>query len=146
VPPHPDDLPPEIDDAARRFAGCVNSARMLPSGFNGWLAIRLLDGGCDMTVYDNRRDAVRHVTDERWYFFFCMAEAVAGITDEVAARILRFARKANMSGFSKLSDPDAPDGGGDLIMPSPMEYYDRQLRQLPGAHGPQRRRGGGIMR
>lgn len=95
-----------------------------------FLAIRLSDGSCDGTLYESKQAAVRHVPDERWYAFFSFRGAPNGFASpKDAAIFLAFHRAAYDRGF-RLPDPDAKDGGPDLIMPMNEEHVMDQLARL----------------
>lgn len=95
------------------------------------LTIRLRDGYCNGTLYESKRDAVRHCGgDEQWFAFFSFRNAPNGFgSPRDAAVFLAYHRLAYENGF-RLPDPDAVDGGPDLIMPTPAEHMNNQLARL----------------
>lgn len=95
-----------------------------------WVAIRLSDGGSDGALYDSKREAVRHQSDEFTCAYFSYRGAPNGFASPKEAAIwLEYHRQAYDAGF-RLPDPDAATGGPDLIMPTPNEQVQLQLAQL----------------
>lgn len=92
-----------------------------------WMAFKLQDGRSDNVLYDNKRDAVRHQSDE----FLCMYVKLApgGMNVCEAEAMLKFTRQAYNNGF-RLPDPDARSGGPDLIPRVGMEKVKAQIRAL----------------
>jgi hypothetical protein len=136
-PPNPRE---PVEDAAKRCADIVNSfLAFVPWDElkNKWLAIRLIDGGHDGTLYDSKRDAVRHQSDEKLCCYISYRNCAAGISAIEAQRFLDFNRAAYDAGF-RLPDPDDVTGGPDLFMPFGQYddwriYHDRRfiLPNLP---------------
>jgi hypothetical protein len=100
-----------------------------------WVALRLEDGGSDGTLYDSKRDAVRHQSDEFLCAYFSYRGAPNGF-DNVrdCAAWLAYHRHAYSRGM-RLPDPDDAHGGPDLILPTAEEqFYDQLQRLLPGVN------------
>lgn len=95
------------------------------------VTIRLRDGYVDGTLYESKRDAVRHCGgNEQWYAFFSFRSAPNGFgSPRDAAVFLAYHRLAYDRGF-RLPDPDDRHGGPDLIMPTAEEQVADQLRRL----------------
>jgi hypothetical protein len=95
-----------------------------------WVAIRLSDGGSDGALYDSKRAAVRHQADEFLCAYFSYRGSPNGFASAKDAAIwLEYHRQAYDAGF-RTPDPDAADGGPELIMPTPNEQMKLQLAQL----------------
>ena len=80
-----------------------------------WLAVNLQDGSTDGTLYDTKREAVRHQLDEFMCAYFCFRNCLGGITPKEAMIWLDWVRKAYDAGF-RMPDPDAQHGGKDVFM------------------------------
>ena len=122
-------------DSAKRARDIIGSyVAFIPfeQRVRSWVAIRLSDGGSDGTLYDSKRDAVRHQADEFTCAYFSYRGAPNGFsTSKEAAVWLEFHRQAYDHGF-RLPDPDAANGGPDLIMPTPNEQVSLQLGRFRG--------------
>ncbi|SRR5260221_2489235 len=93
-----------------------------------WVALRLADGSSDGTLYDSKRDAVRHQLDEQICAYFSYRNSINGFQNVKDAAVwLEFHRMAYDSGF-RLIDPDDASGGKDVIMPITMEQLMAQIR------------------
>lgn len=117
-----------VSDAARRMADQINN-RLAFSGWeirNSWMAFKLDDGSTTGTLYDSRIDAVRHC-DEKYHAFFCFRNALSGVTPKDCQIFLNMNRHAYDAG-GHLVDPDAPNGGVDLILPSAS--YDKLTNRI----------------
>lgn len=114
-----------ISDAAHRANDAVNE-KLAHNGWdirNCWMAFRLADGTGDGTLYDTKRDAIRHCgNNEKYYFFYCFRNAPGGSNPRDMQIWINMHRHAYDNG-GHLTDPDAPDGGGDRIMST--QHYDR---------------------
>ncbi len=88
-----------------------------------WVALKLQDGSSDGVLYDSRLAAVRHVPDQRWYAFFSFRNAPQGFASLKDAQLfIDYHRMAYAQGAQQaLADPDQPNGGRELIMPTPLE-------------------------
>jgi hypothetical protein len=114
----------DVSDAARRCADIVNGyilSRNWDELRDSWVAIRLSDGGSDGTLYDTKRDAVRHQLFEMQCAYVSFRNLAGGISPLEAERYLDYNRRAYDAGF-RLPDPDAVNGGPDLFLPS--QTYD----------------------
>jgi hypothetical protein len=124
-----------VDDAAKRAYDAVREL----ATFNDydtrvkqspWVALRLSDGESDGRLYDTKRDAVRHQLHEMLCAYFCFRNAPSGFaTYRDAAIYLAWNRAAYDSGM-RMPDPDARNGGRDLVLPTVGEHLDNQLRRL----------------
>jgi len=122
------------DDAAKRaWEQVKNIAASTEWGerVNSFLTIRLSDGYCDGTLYENKKDAVKHCGgNEQWYAFFSFRNAPNGFASPKEAGIfLAYHRAAYDRGF-RLPDPDDQFGGPDLIVPDMNEHLFDQLGRL----------------
>lgn len=98
-------MPTDVSDEGRRASDHVNlhlSAIAVRDAVNKWVAIRLSDGGSDGTLYDTRKDAVRHQLDE----FLCAYVSILpnGTTPVEMTRYLVLCRQLYDKGL-RLSDP-----------------------------------------
>lgn len=126
-------IDPGIIDAAKRASDIVNKA-VLGNAFDmvshKWIAIRLADGGSDGVLYDTRRDAVRRQSDEFQCAYVALRNLRQGAQPEQMARFLQFSRDAYDAGF-RLTDPDAPAGGAEVLMDSNTnDYYKEMMRDV----------------
>ena len=122
---HGDITGPSISDDAKRASDIVNGyyAYMKWEELkNKWVAIKLADGGSDHTLYDSKRDAVRHQSDEFVCAYVALRNCPNGISPLEMERFLAFTRGAYDAGM-RLPDPDAMDGGQDPFMD--VAQYDR---------------------
>lgn len=118
---------PVISDAARRMRDIVNSYVTFMDRdelIRKWIAIRLADGGHDGTLYDSKRDAVRHQSDEFLCAYVSFRNLQSGISLSEAEIFLRFNRQAYDSGF-RLPDPDAQSGGREVLMTTAQHDYQK---------------------
>lgn len=116
--------------AAKRVSDAVNLhvAALGPWEAKGkWVAVRLANGRSDGTLYDTRRDAVRHQSDERLCAYVCVQPSGMSVCD--AESFLSFHRKAYGAGF-RLTDPDHQAGGRDVIRPVMAEQARAYLASL----------------
>jgi hypothetical protein len=116
-------------DEAKRASDIINSYRtFIPWDElrNKWLAIRLSDGGHDGTLYDSKRDAVRHQSDEFLCAYVCFRNLIRGSSPREMELFLKFNRDAYDSGF-RLPDPDADSGGPEVLMTTALrDFYRNQ--------------------
>jgi hypothetical protein len=116
-------------DAAKRASDIINSYRhFIPWDElkNKWLAIRLSDGGHDGTLYDTKRDAVRHQLDEFLCAYVCFRNLQAGSSPREMELFLKFNRDTYDAGF-RLPDPDHQFGGMEVLMTTALrDYYRNQ--------------------
>lgn len=119
-------------EAAKRASDIVNSYRAFVNWDElktKWLAIRLSDGGHDGTLYDNKRDAVRHQLSEYTCAYVCFRNLVGGSSPREMIRFLQFSRDAYDAGF-RLPDPDDVHGGPDVLMTTGQaDYYRDQMKR-----------------
>lgn len=116
-----------VSDAAKRASDIINSyLAFVPWDEikHKWVAIRLSDGGSDGTLYDSKRDAVRHQSDEFLCAYVSYRNMMQGCSPHEMQAFLDFNRKAYDSGF-RLPDPDAQSGGPDLFQS--VTDYDMQV-------------------
>lgn len=102
-------------DAAKRFCDTYNLHKIgAGSAANGkWIAIALHDGSSDDTLYDSKRDAVRHQRhNEQWYAFICIVPPSMKYCD--AEVMLDVHRRMYDAGL-RMTDPDHKHGGMDVI-------------------------------
>lgn len=114
-----------ISDAARRMSDVINlfiSSNGIWELRTKWLAFRLETGENDGALYDTKKQAVQHVTDEKYFAFFCFRNAMAGANPRDCQLWLEVHRMAYEHG-NKLYDPDDIAGGKDMIMST--TGYDR---------------------
>lgn len=110
----------QYSDAAKRAADIVN-------GYLAWMpidelrrkyiAIQLSDGGSDGTLYDSKRDAVRHQLDESVCAYVSFRNLLNGATYREMEIFLKFNRDAYDAGL-RLTDPDEAHGGREVLMTS----------------------------
>lgn len=123
---------PSYSDEAKRASDIINayySYVPLDRLLRSWVAIRLSDGGSDGVLYDSKRDAVRHQSDEFLCAYICLKNCPNGISKLEAERFLAFTRSAYEAGF-RLPDPDDITGGRDVFMP--VSQYDGLRRIVNG--------------
>lgn len=117
-------------DAAKRISDAANLAWVF-GGWDGtvgrWMAFKLEDGSTDHAIYDTKRDAIRHVSDELTYAFFKLHPMGMSVCESEI--MLQFTRDAVKRGF-RLVDPDAQNGGPDLIPRIGSEKVNNQLYAL----------------
>jgi hypothetical protein len=80
-----------------------------------WMRFRLQDGWTDGAVYDTKRDAVRHCSNEKYFAFFCFRNAMGGVEPYGCQIFLDVARYQYEIG-APLADPDDISGGSDNII------------------------------
>lgn len=116
---------PSISDDAKRASDIINAYyTYIPWDQlkNSWVAVRLRDGGTDGTLYDSKRDAVRHQSDEFVCAYVALRNCPNGISPLEMERFLAFTRGAYDAGM-RLPDPDRMDGGLEPFMDTAQ--YDR---------------------
>jgi len=122
-------------DAAKRISDAATLAWVF-RGWDGsvgrWMAFSLEDGSTDHTVYDSKRDAVRNVANELNYAFFKLHPMGMSVCE--AEIMLQFTRDAVKRGF-RLADPDAMNGGPDIIPRIGSDKVSNQLYALRKAGG-----------
>lgn len=115
-------------DAAKRASDIINSCLIfMPAVAGRWVAIRLADGGWDGTVYDTKRDAVRHQLDEFRAAYVRIPPP--GTSPAQMQAYLDYCRALYDAGF-RLPDPDDAHGGRDMVLPLQIEDLRHQMRLL----------------
>ena len=100
-----------------------------------WIAFRLADGGWDGTLYESKRDAIRHQVSEYLCGYFSFRGAPNGFSSPRDAQLwLDYHRAAYDAGF-RLPDPDEPAGGPDLMIPTALEEMIIQRSRLIRGRG-----------
>jgi hypothetical protein len=124
---------PGHSDAAKRFSDWYNLHRA--AGLDrGWFAVMLDDGASNGDVYDTRGEAVRHMwPNERWYFY-CTLNAGPSMSVCAAESVLRWRRTMNEV-EGPLLNPDAPDGGLEVIPRLTTEDQEAQIRAVRTGRG-----------
>lgn len=124
-------------NAAKRCSDIVNGyAVAYPADqlYNSWIAIKLADGDSDGVLYDNRKAAVRHQSDEKVCAYLSLRSAPGGMTVKDAFLFIAYHRAAYDAGY-RLPDPDDMNGGQELVMPIERAAVDGQLARLLQAAG-----------
>lgn len=116
------------EDAAKRISDIYNLHRlgMGDASIGRWFAARLNDGTSDDTLYDSKRDAVRHQHHDEQFFTFIKIGPYA-MTPCDAAVMLKTNRTLHDKGI-RLADPDHKRGGLDLIKRVTIEDQLNQSR------------------
>lgn len=97
---------------------------------HAWVAIRLSDGGSDGQLYDKKQAAVRFQLHEMQCAYFSFRFAPNGFSSAKEAAIFLAWHEAAYDAGMRLPDPDAADGGADLIMPFSTEHVQNQMTRL----------------
>lgn len=99
------ETPQQEIDAARRCADAYNFQITVhgENAYGRWIAVRLIDGSSDATLYDSKADAVRHQLHEMQCAYICIVPGT--MTADDAESFLRTNRKLYDAGL-RLSDPD----------------------------------------
>jgi hypothetical protein len=93
-----------------------------------YIAIRLRDGGTDGVLYDSKQDAIKHQPHERQCAYVCLINLASGSSPRDMAIYLKMNRDAYYRGL-RLTDPDDPTGGPDVLATSRIrDYYNRMIR------------------
>lgn len=135
--------PEFIPDYAKRMSDIVNGFLAFVQPWElrtKCLAIRLVDGGSDGALYDNKRDAVRHQLDEYLCAYFFYRNCMGGITPREAMKFMDYTRAAYDAGM-RLPDPDDVNGGPDHFMSVSQHdnWTGRNARRLILPNGNQAR-------
>jgi len=112
-------------DAAARCADIVRQA-IVDGHVSKWLAIRLSDGGSDGVAYDTREEAVRHQLHETQCGY--VKVRLDNYPPREALSFLRWHRMAYDAG-ARLPDPEAPNGGPELYVPTVIEEAEQFLNR-----------------
>lgn len=112
-----EETPQQKLDAARRCSDAVTFQLTVhgENAFGKWLAVRLIDGSSDATLYDTKADAVRHQFHEQLCAYICIPPT--GMPVEDAQTYLEVNRKLYAGGM-RLSDPDR-----QVQMPMRREFF-----------------------
>jgi hypothetical protein len=125
--------PGDVSDEAKRCFDIINSyVAYVPyeERVRSWVAVRLSDGGSDGVLYHSKRDAVRYQLDEFLCAYFSYRNSPSGFASKTDAELwLRMHRAYYDQGF-RLPDPDAKDGGKDVIQPLDAWQYRQQINRL----------------
>jgi len=129
-----------ISDAAKRAAGIINGYAAFMDRdelMSKYVAIRLSDGGSDGSLYDSKRDAVRHQSDEKLCAYISFRNLPLETTPKEMEVFLRFNREAYDKGF-RLTDPDDQRGGREVLMTTGQhDYYNNMLKSEFWAKNPE---------
>ena len=99
-----------VTDAGKRMSDLINLLTVAQPWDvlkRTWIAIRLQDGGYDGTLYDTRQDAIRHQLDENFCAYFCMRNALGGVTPKDCQLYLNAHRQVYDAG-GRMAEPQAP--------------------------------------
>lgn len=122
----------DLYDAGKRMSDTINLHLTFGKRedlIEKWLAFSLADGSSDNTLYDSKRDAVRHQMHEmQCHYASFRALSPGGVRPYDCTVVLQFTRDAYKAGF-RLPDPDARDGGQDVLMTSAQ--YDWYTSKIP---------------
>lgn len=121
-----------ISDEAKRASDIINGYYAyipLDRLLRSWIAIRLSDGGSDGTLYDSKRDAVRHQSDEFLCAYISLKNCPNGVSPLEAERFLAYTRALYDAGM-RLPDPDDLTGGPEAFMP--VAQFDGLRRIVNG--------------
>lgn len=137
----------QITDAAKKMSDQINGRITFLNPWelrDKWMAFRLQDGWSDGNVYDSKRDAVRHCTNEKYFAFFCFRNAMGGANPKDCQIFLDVARHQYDIG-APLADPEDMHGGPDNIVSTygydlwnqaPVDLaFDEMLRREFGLDG-----------
>jgi hypothetical protein len=116
-------------DAARHCSDAVN-LHLTAIGFDAvkkWVAVRLSTGKSDGVLYDTKRDAVRHQSDENLCAYVCIPPP--GMNPCQAESFMATHRKMYDAGF-RVADPDAKHGGKQVIPRLTVEDQAAQMARL----------------
>jgi hypothetical protein len=97
-----------------------------------WIAIKLADGSPDTTLYDSKRDAIRHQKDE----YLCLYLLVNGVgpggtSPRQMGIYIKFNRDLYRRGY-RMPDPDDVTGGPTVAMTTAwQDVYKQELPPLP---------------
>lgn len=128
-------LDSQLLDAGKRVSDTINSHLVLYRPWylqNKWMAFRLADGTTDNVLYDSKRDAVRHQSDEFKCFYVSFRNCGAGCTPREAAIWLVMNRQAYDKGY-RFVDPDHALGGASVLLTTPLRDY-LQTEMMPWFH------------
>lgn len=124
-----------VTDAAKRAFDIARSIVVFTdyeTRIRGWIAFRLEDGGSDGTLYDSKKDAIRHQANEQSCGYFSFRGAPEGFASAKDAAIWLEYHRHIYSHGGRLVDPDDAHGGPDIIMPTATEQLMGQFWDLAG--------------
>src|SRR5215469_453019 len=132
--PYSKQLTVDLVEAGKRIADALNQ-KLTDYGYwmikTRWMAFSLQDGtaagGKGGDLYDNKRDAVRHQSNEFQWAYICFIHLGHGADPRECAVFLKFTRDAYNRGM-RLPDPDNIHGGAELIMTT--RWRDAYRRRL----------------
>lgn len=108
----------ELVESGKRVSDAINQV-IADHGWweirSKWLAFRLSDGRWDGVIYDTKRDAVRHQSNEFQAAYICLRGLAMGSKPRDAAVFLKYNRDLYDRGF-RMPDPDDVSGGRDVVM------------------------------
>lgn len=112
----PTETPQQELDAARRCADAHNFQLTVHGehAAGKWIAVKLIDGSSDATLYDTKADAVRHQLHEELCAYICLLPMAMPVQD--ALSVLRVHRQLYDGGM-RISDPDV-----HVQMPTRREF------------------------
>lgn len=120
-------------DAAHRLSDTIRGIATdytLEEIMTGWIAVRLENGKWDGNLYTDRKSAVRaHKSDPYLWAYVSTKMAATGMSPNEAHVFLTYNRMAYDAGF-RLPDPDAVNGGKELIAPVTSTDLGSQIRRL----------------
>jgi hypothetical protein len=115
-------------DIARSYCAFVDYDTRVRS----WIAFRLEDGGSDGTLYDNKRDAIRHQLHEQQCAYFSFRGSPNGFASAKEAAVwLEYHRHVYSNG-GRPPDPEDVNGGPEIILPTAKEQLMDQFWRLAG--------------
>lgn len=120
----------ELVESGKRISDTINQV----IADHGWweirskfLAFRISDGQWDGAIYDTKRDAVRHQSNEFQAMYLCMRGLGHGANPRECAVFLKYNRDLYDRGF-RMPDPDAVNGGRDIVMQAwQRDSYRRRM-------------------
>lgn len=115
-------------DDAKRAADTVNELLThRPGAVQRWVAIKLADGSSDGVLYDSKRDAVRHQSDEYHCFYICIPPTG---TSPAQMQVMLDMHRAMYKAGMRMVDPDDSTGGPQWVKPTMLEDLHSQQRRL----------------
>lgn len=112
------ELTAELFDAGARMSDTINEKLIHHTWANiktQWMAFSIADGRSDGTMYDSKRDAVKHQQREQDAYYVCFKSLMGGASQKDCAIMIKFARDAAKAGL-RFVDPDSRSGGPDALM------------------------------
>lgn len=118
------------DDSARRVADLYTLHRIAGARPGQVLAVRLIDGTSDGTIYDDKAAAVCHQHgNERWYAYIFIGPPAMSVCE--AAAFMRYQRHA--AHLAEITaNPGDRRGGPDVIPRLTVEGRENQIAALDG--------------